>query len=95
MKTRAWRKVNQRKWAAFALTIRVRDSYTCQMCGGYGNAVDHIKPLARGGAVFDPANCQTLCAVPCHRNKTIIETGYRVDPEREKWRAYMKKRPGA
>ena len=90
MKSRAWRKVNQRKWAAFRLTILARDSYTCQKCGRYGNAVDHVRPLAQGGEVFDAANCQTLCKIPCHRDKTIRETGYRVDPERQKWRAHLR-----
>ena len=33
---------------------------------------DHILPLKEGGA-FDLSNVQTLCAVPCHREKTSEE----------------------
>ena len=26
--------------------VRQRDNYTCQLCGGYGDVVDHIIPYA-------------------------------------------------
>lgn len=37
---------------------------------------DHIQPLKEGGA-FDLDNVQTLCAVPCHREKTAEENRVR------------------
>lgn len=38
----------------------------CRMCAAEGKLVsatevDHIQPLAQGGAQFDPANLQSLC----------------------------------
>lgn len=43
----------------------------CRMMGKLipGNEVDHIVPLAIGGARFDGGNLQTLCR-PCHQQKT-------------------------
>lgn len=29
--------------------IRIRDNYTCQYCGEFGDTVDHIFPKSRGG----------------------------------------------
>lgn len=37
---------------------------------------DHVVPLIDGGA-FDLENVQTLCAVPCHRDKTAEENRIR------------------
>lgn len=37
---------------------------------------DHIVPLKDGGA-FDLENVQTLCASPCHRDKTVAENRIR------------------
>ena len=45
--------------------------------GAYGLQVDHITPLERGGASFDPANLQTLCQ-PCHLDKTAGENSVTV-----------------
>src|SRR5262245_34594783 len=45
----AWRRVRE--------LVLDRDGYVCQLCGRLGaNSVDHITPLARGGARLDPAN---------------------------------------
>lgn len=43
----------------------------CERCGMRGQALyaDHIKELKDGGAAFDIANIQILCA-PCHGAKT-------------------------
>jgi 5-methylcytosine-specific restriction endonuclease McrA len=57
--TDKWRKIRQR--------ILQRDGYTCQMCGGEGNSVDHILPRSAGGADHD-WNLQTLCR-SCNSSK--------------------------
>ena len=49
----------------------------CQPCAAAGRKtrgteVDHIKPLANGGAALDESNCQAIC-VSCHREKTNSE----------------------
>ena len=61
-----------------------RDKATCQLCGhahkrlrwrhrkGSGFCrmeVDHVVPIADGGAVLDHANLRTLCT-PCHKRVT-------------------------
>ena len=67
-----------------------RDGWRCLKCGkGGALEVDHIIPLHKGGAMFDPANCQTLCKAH-HRAKTQIDLN-RVNPERDKWRDYLLK----
>lgn len=48
--------------------VRERDKNICQSCGGPGDTVDHIVPVAQGGSVFDMANLQTLCN-KCHHKK--------------------------
>ena len=43
--------------------------YRCQIglkvCTGTATTLDHIRPLAEGGALLDPANCRAACA-PCN-----------------------------
>ena len=45
----------------------------CRRCGDMAVEVDHITPLADGGAELDPANCQPLCR-SCHTAKSAAET---------------------
>lgn len=45
--------------------IRLRDNFTCQICGEWGKEVDHIKPYADGGRSV-PKNLRVLC-VKCNR----------------------------
>ena len=56
-----------------------RDNYRCRACGtarpGGGWEVDHVVSIAKGGAVFDLENLQTLCAFPCHADKTTRDRG--------------------
>lgn len=51
----------------------------CRRCAEYGRIiearqVDHIIPLARGGAHYDHANLQSLCD-SCHSRKIATEDG--------------------
>ncbi|WP_394621279.1 HNH endonuclease [Lentzea sp. JNUCC 0626] len=46
----------------------------CARCHGPADQVDHVVPLAIGGAKYDPANHQSLCA-DCHRAKSAAELG--------------------
>ena len=41
-------------------------------CGRYGNEVDHIQPLDRGGEAYAPSNLQMLCR-GCHILKSAKE----------------------
>jgi 5-methylcytosine-specific restriction protein A len=42
-------------------------------CGEPATAVDHVVPVAEGGADLDPANLQSLCR-RCHGRKTQAES---------------------
>jgi HNH endonuclease len=58
---------NDRRSRQFRLKILERDNYRCYCCGGVATDADHIVPLARGGAEYDPANCRAACA---HHNRS-------------------------
>jgi 5-methylcytosine-specific restriction protein A len=50
-----------RRWRKLRLVILARDHYTCALCRRLANHVDHIVPIARGGAMWNPSNLRTLC----------------------------------
>lgn len=76
------------RWRRVRRAILERDSYRCRSCGRWGGEVDHVVPLAAGGAEYDPANLQTLCS-GCHIRKTRRET--RVEsPEARDWRSLVR-----
>jgi 5-methylcytosine-specific restriction endonuclease McrA len=54
--------------------IIARDGAACRKCGKMVGRleVDHIFPIALGGQETDE-NRQLLCAVPCHRDKSLEE----------------------
>lgn len=69
--TRRWRKVK-------ALVLE-RDGYVCAYCGGPATTVDHVKPVARGGAEYDPANLVAACE-SCNLAKGARPSDSIVDP---------------
>ena len=71
-----------------------RDSWACVKCGHKGRfEVDHIKPLDKGGALYDENNLQTLCR-PCHFAKTSGERRGRETPaDVLAWRRYLTDSP--
>ncbi len=66
----------RRRAAAWARVRRARLAVDplCSACGAPASEVDHIVPLAAGGAELDPANLQPLCR-RCHAAKTSAESG--------------------
>lgn len=65
-----------RPWRRLVEQVKVRDKYTCQLCGRVteeGDA-DHKLSLSKGGK-DELENLQWLCRVPCHQDKTIREAG--------------------
>ena len=81
-------KLDNRRWAALRRAAFKRDGYRCRCCGKPGRLeADHIKPLHKGGAVYDIRNVQALCR-RCHLDKTAREN--RKDPERQRWAAYLR-----
>lgn len=78
------RKLDRKRWARVRRSVLERDGYACKKCGRRGRLeVDHIQPLQRGGAEFDPANLQALCR-PCHFAKTRREHAERF-PAASAW----------
>lgn len=77
-----------RRWTRVRRAVLDRDGWRCRRCGRAGRMeVDHVIPLDRGGAPWDPANLQTLCR-SCHIRKTANENE-RPDPARDEWRALI------
>jgi 5-methylcytosine-specific restriction protein A len=67
------------EWRKVRLQILKRDNFLCVACLATGRPttatdVDHIVPMARGGARLDPNNLQSLCSV-CHKRKTYEHDG--------------------
>ena len=55
------------------LEIIERDEWSCQLCGGPGQEIDHIIPRSKFGKrrkaeQEHPDNLQVLCLI-CHRKK--------------------------
>jgi len=70
--TPRWRKL--RAWF-------IRQHPLCAECGRQGRTtpaehVDHIVPMADGGAAWDESNLEPLCK-PCHSRKTMRELNRR------------------
>ena len=86
-RSRFQQSVPRRAWARVRRRILERDGYRCLQCGRPGRLeIDHIVPMARGGAMLAEDNLQTLC-VRCHIEKHIREKD--CDPERLAWREYI------
>ena len=53
-------------WERVRELVLERDGHACQVrgrgCRGTATTVDHVVPLARGGARLDPANLRAACA---------------------------------
>jgi len=65
------------RWRKVRVEVLRRDGGLCQSCLKDGlvtraSDVDHIVPVAAGGAFYDHDNLQSLCR-PCHQAKTVEE----------------------
>ena len=59
-------RLDWRRWARTRRAVFTRDGYRCRLCGAPGRLeCHHVVPLHRGGAQYDPDNCETLCR-GCH-----------------------------
>lgn len=89
-------KPDRKRWELVRREALDRDGWRCQQlradgkrCGRAGRLeVDHIRPLAQGGAEYDLGNLQTLCR-SCHIEKTRAENSNPPGPERLAWDAFM------
>ena len=64
------------KWKRVRRLALDRDGYRCRACGKAAGRfeIDHVVPIAAGGAPFDLDNLQSLCR-PCHFAKTTLDRG--------------------
>ena len=57
---------NRAAWRRARTAALERDGWRCRRCGRAGRLeVHHVRRLAQGGAAFDLANLEALCA-GCH-----------------------------
>ena len=77
-----------RRWKRLRKTVLDAAGWRCQSCARYGNEVDHIEPLHRGGAPWATANLQVLCA-GCHAEKTRQENRRELTPSEADWQQYV------
>ena len=80
-------RLNRHRWERVRRKVLDSAGWRCAACGRYGNQVDHIQPLHRGGDPWRRDNLQCLCRTH-HVEKTRKENE-RHDPARERWRALV------
>ena len=72
-------------WARMRRRALDRDGWRCVLCGEPGRLeVDHIQPIAEGGAALALDNLRTLCR-GCHVAVTATANRRAVPAEIEKW----------
>lgn len=73
------RKLTGRPWRRVVERIKLRDKYTCYVCGRVTaeGDVDHKVALSKGGTDED-SNLGYICRTPCHADKTIRDSGGKV-----------------
>ena len=86
--SRAHHRLDRKRWSRIRGEILDLNNWRCTTCGGYAHHVDHIVPLHRGGAEYDPDNLQTLCRT-CHAEKTRSENSSPDTPGAAEWRAFV------
>jgi 5-methylcytosine-specific restriction enzyme A len=73
-------------WKRVRLEVLARDHYECQIrgprCQGRATLVDHIIPVARGGAWYDQANLRASCR-SCNTARAYAGFVSRSRPSRE------------
>ena len=80
-------------WRRLRRVILRRDGYRCQKCGKAGRLeCDHVIPVHKGGAFWEPSNLQALCR-PCHFAKSARENSRRkhalMPAHRQEWRDFV------
>lgn len=59
-------------WRRMRARVLRRDRYRCVICGRSASVVDHLEPMAWGGAGLEASNLRAMC-MPCHKAKTNQE----------------------
>lgn len=66
--------LGNRAWAKVRKQVLDEENWKCSVCKKWGNEVDHIKPIFRGGAEYERDNLQAICR-GCHIDKSRRERG--------------------
>ena len=86
-------RISPRRWQVVRRKTLEKDGYRCRNCGRAGRLeVDHIVPLQIDSSeknIYSPEGLQTLCAVPCHRDKTLREIYKSLPPEVRAWESLV------
>ena len=83
-------RLDNRRWRALRRAVIERDGHRCRACGRAGKLeCDHIVALHHGGAVYDPANLQTVCRA-CHIAKTAAENRRPPTAAESAWRELVR-----
>jgi 5-methylcytosine-specific restriction enzyme A len=73
-------------WRVVRQQVLERDAHRCQLrfpgCLGRADEVDHLLDVRLGGALYDEANCRSVCG-PCHRRRSNRNRRKEVPPSRE------------
>ena len=77
-----------RRWQHVRRAVLDGANWRCRECGRYGNEVDHIRPLHRGGDPYDRGNLQVLCRTH-HIAKTGSENRREPTPAESRWRVLV------
>ena len=76
------------RWRTLRKRMLQAANYRCSWCNRPGRLeVDHIVPLSKGGARYDPSNLQVLCK-PCHITKSGYVQGKHVE-DRQEWSRFV------
>jgi 5-methylcytosine-specific restriction endonuclease McrA len=73
------------EWNTFRLRVLRASTMTCEYCGKSGlteelvpgkgfnmlSTIDHVTPVSKGGAVYDPENLKVAC-FPCNKSKADL-----------------------
>ena len=84
--------INRKRWDRARGKAKERDGWRCTVdgCGSMRSIeVDHIKPIADGGAMYELSNLSTKCRV-CHRAKTQLENSVSI-PEQDRLREVLER----
>ena len=90
MSCRKGRQPDRNQWRRARRAMLTAQNWTCQVCGGYGNEVDHITPIDRMPVDADLCALdalQVLCR-GCHIRKSRGEVKEDT-PGRAAWRALV------
>ena len=79
--------LDRRRWERVRLEVLHAAGWRCA-CGRYGNQVDHIVPLDKGGDPWARDNLQALCRTH-HIEKTRNENRRELTPAEAAWRALV------